>query len=81
MRTTLTLDSDVAHQAKQLVAKLGKPFKQVVNEALRLGLGQLQKPPKRKKYVTKPRNLGLRPGLNLDNIAELIAQVDGDDYK
>ena len=81
MRTTLTLDKDVADQARRVVAKLGKPFKQVVNDALRLGLGQLQEPPRRRKYVTKPRKLGLRPGLSIDNVGELLAQVEGDNYK
>jgi len=81
MRTTLTLDKDVAEQAKRVTNQLGKPFKQVVNEAMRIGLQQLGQPAKRKKYVTNPRPLGLRPGLNLDNIAELLAQVEGEDYK
>jgi len=38
MRTTLTLYPDVAAKAKKGAAKLGKPFKEVINEALRLGL-------------------------------------------
>jgi hypothetical protein len=81
MRTTLTLNKDVADEAKKLVVKLGKPFKQVINEALRIGLQQLQRPKKRKPYDYKPHKMGLRPGLSLDNIGELLAQVEGDDYK
>jgi len=81
MRTTLTLDKDVAEQAKKLVAKLGKPFKQVVNEALRIGLDQLKRPAKRKPYVTKPHTMGVRPGINLDNIAEVIEQIEGPDWR
>lgn len=81
MRTTLTLEKDVAEQAKRAVAKLGKPFKQVVNEALRIGLEQIQRPAATKPYNYKPHKMGLRPGLNLDNIGELLAQVEGDDYK
>ncbi len=81
MRTTLTLDKVVAEQAKKLTAQLGKPFKQIVNDAMRLGLQQLGRPAKRKRYVTKPHNMGLRPGINLDNVGELLAQIEGDDYK
>lgn len=81
MRTTLTLDKDVAERAKKVVAKLGKPFKQVVNEALRLGLQQIEHPPKTKPYRYKPHNMGLRPGLNLDNIQEVIAQIEGDEAR
>lgn len=81
MRTTLTLEKDVAEQARKAVVKLGKPFKQVVNEALRLGLEQLQRPAKTSQYDYKPHKMGLRPGINLDNIGELLAQIEGDDYK
>jgi len=38
MRSTLTLESDVAHQIEELVATSRKPFKTVVNDLLRQGL-------------------------------------------
>ena len=81
MRTTLTLDPDVAAKAKKSAAKLGKPFKEVINSALRLGLDQVLNPPPAKPYRTKPRPLGLRPGLSYDNISELLARAEGEDHK
>ena len=81
MRTTLTLEPDVAAKARKGAAKLGKPFKEVVNAALRIGLDQVLHPPAAKPYRMKPRPLGLRPGLNYDNIGELLAQIEGDNYK
>jgi hypothetical protein len=81
MRTTLTLDPDVAAKAKKGAAKLGKPFKEIVNSALRLGLDQVLNPPAAKPYRTKPRPLGLRPGLSYDNISELLARAEGEDHK
>lgn len=39
MRTTLTLDPDVARLLEEEVHRLRRPFKQVVNDALRKGLG------------------------------------------
>jgi hypothetical protein len=61
MRTTLTLDHDVAAKAKR--AQLNyKPFKQIINTALRIGLDEVLKPPQAKPYRTKARPLGLRPG-------------------
>ena len=81
MRTTITLDRDVAHAAKAATARLGKPFKQVVNQAMRIGLEQMSKT-KAKPFRTKPfHGMKLRPGLSVDNIGELLAQVDGEDYK
>jgi len=79
MRTTITLEQDVAERAKAAVAKLGRPFKQVVNEALRIGLDHLQRPPKPRPYHTKAPALRLRQRVNLDNIQELLPQVEGED--
>jgi hypothetical protein len=81
MRTTLTLDPDVAAKAKKGAAKLGKPFKEIINSALRLGLDQVLNPPAAKPYRTKPRPLGLRPGLSYDNISELLTRAEGEDHK
>jgi hypothetical protein len=78
MRTTLTLDPDVAAKAKKGAAKLHRPFKQIVNTALRIGLEEMLKPPKAKPYRTKPRPLGLRIGLSYDNVGELLARAEGE---
>ena len=77
----MTLDEDVAHRTKKLAAKLKKPFKVVLNEALRKGLDQVEKTEKRKDYRTNPHEMGLREGLNIDNIQELLAQVEGEDRR
>jgi hypothetical protein len=81
MRTTLTLDPDVAAKAKKGAAKLGRTFKEVINEALRAGLDEVLSPPTAKPYRTKTHSLGLRPGLSYDNIAELIAGAEGEDHR
>lgn len=38
MRTTLTLDDDLAMILKRTAEESGRPFKEVVNEAIRAGL-------------------------------------------
>lgn len=81
MRTTLTLDDDVLELARRLAAKKRKPFKAVVNEALRMGLAGLEQGVRQRSYVTTPRALGLRPGHDLDNIQELIAQIEGENAR
>jgi hypothetical protein len=80
VRTTLTLDPDVAAKAKQGAARLRRPFKQIINAALRVGLDQVLKPASAKPYHTKARPLGLREGLSYDNIAELLARGEGEDH-
>lgn len=78
MRTTLTLDEDVARQARTLSHSLGRPFKQVVNEAMRAGLEFISKPATGKRYRTRAKRMGMRPGINIDNIAELLDQLDSE---
>jgi hypothetical protein len=79
VRTTLTLDEDVARRLEDEVRRSGKPFKAVVNECLRLALsprrgGRAKGPP----FEIRPRDLGdLRPGLSLDNIADLLEAAEG----
>ena len=81
MRTTLTLDPDVAVKAKKSAAKLHKPFKQIINTALRIGLDEVLRPPRAKPYRTKGRPLGLRAGLSYDNISELLAHAEGEEHR
>ncbi len=80
MRTTLTLDPDIAAKAKKGAARLRKPFKEVINAALRVGLDEILAPPAPKPFRTKPRPLGLRQGFRYDNISELIAAAEGEDH-
>lgn len=82
MRTTVTLDDDVAARLDQAVHKRRRPFKAVLNEALRAGLDALDKPaPPREPYRT--RGLDLGPSLigSLDNIEEVLSRVEGEDHK
>jgi len=81
MRTTLSLDEDVLEKARKLADRLRLPFKKVVNEALRVGLGEVEKPAKRRRYRTPSRDMGLRPGYCLDNIGELLAQAEGEECR
>lgn len=81
MRTTLTIDDDILERARSIAARIGVPFKTVINEALRAGLDHAERPAERAPYKTEPRRLGLRQGRNLDNIQELLAQIEGEDSR
>ncbi len=81
MRTTITIDNDVLERARAIAAKLSTPFKTVINEALRAGLDHVEQPAIRRRYRTEPHAMGLKAGRNLDNIQELLAQIEGEDYR
>jgi hypothetical protein len=78
VRTTITLDEDVATKLKSLARRSGRAFRDVVNDTLRRGLVRPPAAPPRQPFKVDARDLGrLRPGLDLDNIAEVIDQVEG----
>lgn len=82
MRTTLTLDDDVAARLNQLVRKRDQPLKVVVNEALRAGLATIDKPEaKRRPFRTKGFDLGPSLVGSLDNVEEVLSRVEGEDHK
>ncbi len=78
MRTTLTIEEDVAAKLqKKLKKSVGKTFKDVVNETLRLGLLAEKNLKPTEKFRVRSRALGVNKGLNYDNIGELIEQIEG----
>jgi hypothetical protein len=78
MRTTLTLDDDVAAKLKTESHRARRPFREVVNETLRRGLERQRASAQRRAFKVTARDLGnLKPGLSLDNTAELIEHVEG----
>jgi hypothetical protein len=54
VRTTLTIDDDVAALLEKENRRAGEPMKQTVNRVLRSGLVQAANPAKPKRFVVKP---------------------------
>ncbi len=74
MRTTLTLDDDLAERLADLARETRKPFKAVVNETLRRGLGETL--PKEPPFHIKPHPLNLLPGIDDRGFNELAWSFD-----
>ncbi len=78
MRTTLTLEEDVAAQLREWMQRSGRSLKDTVNTLLRLGLHTAERAQSAEPFVVHPHRLGTpAPGLNLDRISELLEQVEG----
>jgi hypothetical protein len=78
MRTTLTLDDDVAAKLKAESRRAGRPFREIVNDTLRRGLASRRATARRQAFKVRARDLGdLKPGLSLDRVAELVEHVEG----
>ncbi len=82
MRTTLSLDDDVSILLERVKQRSNDSMKSVVNKALRKGLEHLLKPKQeRRHFETRSVNLGKCKLSNLDNIAEVLAYTEGEDFK
>ena len=76
VRTTLTLDDDLAGLLKRRARELGIPFKEVVNRTIRAGLGAAaasrdHTPPK-----VPSHSFGFRPGIDLDKLGQLLDELE-----
>jgi hypothetical protein len=72
MRTTVTLEPDVARRLRELSRVQKLSFKEAINSVLRRGLDQMSAKPKAKPFHTAPENMGVLPHLNYDNIGDLL---------
>ena len=83
MRTTLTLDRDVAALLQQTHRSRGGSFKAVVNEALRQGLRQMSAPSpgRAAPYRTPTVDLGRCLQASLDDVAEVLAVAEGGRFR
>jgi hypothetical protein len=76
VRTTLTLDPDVARLLEEEAARQRKPFKHVVNEAIRRGLSRRPDDRTRRRYRVKPHKTSLRPGIDAVGINKLVDELE-----
>jgi hypothetical protein len=74
VRTTVTLDDDIAELLKKRARERDVPFKRVLNEAIRAGLSGGT--PAAKPYRMKPRKLGVRPGVDVTRALQLAAELE-----
>jgi len=82
MRTTLTIDDDVAAFLENMRRMRKTSLKSVVNEALRQGLKEMTTPsPRGKPYQSRAVALGRCLVGNLNDISETLAIAEGEDFK
>lgn len=79
MRTTLTLDPDVAARLEHEMRRSGLGMKALVNQALRLGLGMTDKPTEPRPFTVEPHAFGFRPGVDLDRLNQLADEMEAEE--
>lgn len=82
MRTTLTLDEDVAAQVKESMAAEQRTFKETVNHLLRIGLDAERKPRETGAFKVRAKDLGGgSTGIDFSNIGEVLERFEGPDHR
>ncbi len=79
MRTTLTIDPEIAERIKQEVALGKRPLKAVVNDALRKGLG-LEPIKRSKPYRIKPHSSGFVAGIDPGHLNQLVDELEAGEF-
>jgi hypothetical protein len=76
MRTTLTLDPDVSRMLEEEAHRQRKPFKQVVNDAIRRGLAPRGGNRAGTRYRVRPHRTTLRPGIDAGALNKLADELE-----
>lgn len=79
LRTTLTLDRDVAEGLKREMRRTRRGLKATVNDLLRRGLGLAKKPARPPRFQVEPHAFGFKPGIDLDRINQLVDELEAEE--
>ena len=82
MRTTVTIDDDVAIKLQaEMRRQKSSNFKETLNDVLRRGLLVRRELAGTKPFKVRSRGMGKKHGLNYDNIGELLENLEGAEHK
>lgn len=79
MRTTVSLDPDVASKLRELAQQRGTSFKDALNATLRAGLAGESNAGATKPYRLKPRRMGLRADVDLTHALRMAADLEDEE--
>lgn len=78
IRTTVTLDEDVLENLKRESRLRGTSFRDTLNDILRTALLNAQDKPVKRSLTIQPVPMGLKPGLNYDDVESLLEYGEGE---
>jgi len=80
MRTTLTIDDDLAAILERERLRKGVSFKEIVNSVIRRGLASEQAIPAAHSVRTRPHHFRFKPGVDLDKLNQLADELESDAF-
>jgi hypothetical protein len=76
MRTTLTIEPEVARRIESEIRRTRKTLKAVINDALKVGLGISVKEESPPPFIVKAWDMGLRPGIDPNKLNQLADELE-----
>ncbi len=80
MRTTVTLEPDLAERLKELAHRRRTSFKKILNEAIRRGLAAHEAARHEEPFVVQPHAGGFRPGVDPEKLNQLVDELEVEDF-
>ena len=78
MRTTLTLEDELARRLRDLARRKGRSFKEVVNEALRRGMSAQEVAEPAERYRVETFRSGFRAGVDPLRLNQLVDELESE---
>jgi len=80
MRTTLTIEDDLAESIEQLRAAEKTSYRETINRLLRAGLMSVKSPPATRRYRGPTFDMGLHPGIDPNRMNQLVDELDAEEF-
>jgi hypothetical protein len=77
VRVTISLDEDLTAEVQKAADRSGRSFEQAVNDSLRLFVRSHPASVTPSPFEVRAKALHARPGINFDDIEELLEQAEG----
>ena len=80
MRTTLTIENDLAESIERLRVAEHLSLREAINLLLRAGLQSVQSPPSAVPYTGPSFDMGLQPGIDPNRLNQLADELDVEEF-
>jgi hypothetical protein len=78
MRTTISINDALLKEVRQRAGATGRPFRQVLEEMISLGLASSKKLKRKARVRIQPRPLGLKPVYQKISLNQLYDQLEAE---
>jgi hypothetical protein len=78
MRTTVNIKDAILEELRKRAAATGRPFREVLERSLEIGLAHMDRAPSRRRFRVRPHRLGLKPGFQGVSLNQLYDQLESE---